>query len=210
LFIKIIFVDIIKCLNNSTIATTFEGGVRIVDKAEIIRIAVEAGIAAAIKHIEQEKNKEIKSRQGKRLYNTKLLLQNYNILKDHCENSISNLQEIAHTENAIDILDSLDSCNNNTYIESIKRSTTRTYIILAHIDEMMKLYKAYSLSSSKPEEIRRYRIMDAVYLDELKMSDVCERQKIDRSTYFCDINEISKKLSALIFGIDGLSIMRQR
>jgi len=52
--------------------------------------------------------------------------------------------------------------------------------------------------------------MDAVYLDELKMADVCEREKIDRSTYFRDINEISKKLSSLIFGIDGLSVMRQR
>jgi hypothetical protein len=180
------------------------------DKAEIIRIATEAGVAAAIKHIEQEKNKEIKSRQSKRLYNTKLLLQNYNVLKDHCSNSIKNLQEITPTENAIDILDSLDSCNNDTYIESIKRSTTRTYIILAHIEVMMELYKAYSELSNKPEEVRRYRVMKAVYLDELKMSEVCKCENMDRSTYFRDINEISKRLSSLIFGIDGLSVMRQR
>jgi len=179
------------------------------DKAEIIKLATEIGIAAAIKHIEQEKNKEIKSRHSKRLYNTKLLLQNYNVLKDHCENSISNLQEITHTEKAIDILDSLDS-SDGTYIESIKRSTTRTYIILAHIDVMMELYKAYCESSNRPEETRRYRVMQAAYIDDLKMTEVCKQENMDRSTYFRDINEISQKLSGFIFGIDGLSVMRQR
>lgn len=134
------------------------------DTAEIIKLAVEAGTAAAIKHIEQEKAKEVKSRHGKRLYNTKLLLQNYNMLKDHCENSISNLKEITPTENAIDILDSLDS-SEGSYIESIKRSTTRTYIILAHIDVMMELYRAYGGCSNKSEEMRRCRIMEAVYLE---------------------------------------------
>jgi len=179
------------------------------DKTEIIRIATEAGVTAAIKHIEHEKNKELKSRQSKRLYNTKLLLQNYNVLKDHCEKSISNLKEITPTENAIDILDSLDS-SEGSYIESIKRSTTRTYVILSHIDVMMKFYKAYCESSEKPEEMRRYRVMKAIYLDDLKMMEVCVKENMDRSTYFRDINEISKKLSGFIFGIDGLSVMRQR
>lgn len=178
-------------------------------QADIIKLAVEAGTAAAIKHINQEKAKEIKSRQSKRLYNTKLLLENYNMLKDHCENSISNLREIVPAENAIDILDSLDS-SEGSYIESIKRSTTRTYIILSHIDVMMELYKAYSESSNKPEDARRCRVMKAVYLDNLKMMEVCDKENMDRSTYFRDINEINKKLSALIFGIDGLSVMRQR
>lgn len=182
----------------------------IMEKSEIIKLAVEAGVAAAIKHIDQEKTKEVKSRQSKRLYNTKLLLQNYNVLKSHCAKSISNLREINPMENAIDILDDLDSLDSRTYIESIKRSITRTYIILAHINEMMRLYKTFSECSDKPEENRRYKVMKAVYLDELKITEVCEQEKIDRSTYFRDINEISKKLSGFIFGIDGLSVMRQR
>lgn len=181
----------------------------IMDKSEIIKLAVEAGVAAAIKHIDQEKTKEVKSRQSKRLYNTKLLLENYNVLKDHCENSISNLRDITPTENAIDILDSLDN-SEGSYIESIKRSTTRTYTILAHIDVMMELYKVYCELSSKPEDARRCRVMKAAYIDDLKITEVCEQEKIDRSTYFRDINEISKKLSGFIFGIDGLSVMRQR
>lgn len=40
--------------------------------------------------------------------------------------------------------------------------------------------------------------------------EVCEQEKMDRSTYFRDIKEINKKLSGFIFGIDGLSVMRQR
>lgn len=182
----------------------------IMDKSEFIKLAVEAGVAAAIKHIDQEKTKERKSRQSKRLYNTKLLLDNYNVLKNHCAKSISNLREISPTENAIDILDDLDSLDSGTYIESIKRSTTRTYIILEHINEMIRIYKTICECSDKPEENRRYRVMKAIYLDDLKITKVCEQEKMDRSTYFRDIKEISKKLSPLIFGIDGLSTMRQR
>jgi len=182
------------------------------DKAEIIKIATEAGVAAAIKHIEQQKNKQKKSRNDKRLHNTKLLLKHYNILKDHCQNSIDNLDQITHDnkdDNAIDILDSLDDCTTDIYIESIKRSVGRTYIIIKHIDTMLDLYESYCSKSNKPEDQRRYRVARAFYIDDVKVDDIASDEGIDRRTCYRDTTDACAKLSALIFGIDGLSTMSQ-
>lgn len=66
----------------------------------------------------------IKSRHDRRLRNTKLLLDNYSLLQDHCKNAIYD-KEQAIAVNAIDVLDSIDNCDNDTYIESIKKSTIR-------------------------------------------------------------------------------------
>jgi hypothetical protein len=101
--------------------------------------------------------------------------------------------------------DYLDHFNSDIYIESIKKSITRTYIILAHIDQMLKLYKIYYETSGKAEDERRYRILQAVYLDGEKITEICEIEGIDESTYYRDIREACGKLSALIFGIDGIS-----
>lgn len=182
------------------------------DKAEIIKIATEAGVAAAIKHMDQQKKQQKKSRNDKRLHNTKLLLKHYNILKDHCQNSVDNLHSITHDgkdENAIDILDSLDECDTDIYIESIKRSVTRTYIIISHIDTMMGLYELYCNKSNKPEDQRRYRVARAFYIDDVKPDDIASTEGIDKRTCYRDTSDACAKLSALIFGIDGLSTMSQ-
>ena len=76
---------------------------------------------------------------------------------------------------------------------------------MAHIDQMLKLYKIYCENSGKVEDERRYRIIQAVYFDRQKIADLCESEGIDESTYYRDIREACSKLSALIFGIDGIS-----
>ena len=109
------------------------------------------------------------------------------------------------TERVVDVLDSLERYSSDIYIESIKKSVTRTYIILAYIDQMLKLYKIYCETSGKVEDERRYRVLQAVYLDKEKIPTICEREGIDESTYYRDIREARSKLSALIFSIDGIS-----
>jgi hypothetical protein len=81
--------------------------------------------------------------------------------------------------------------------------------IMAHVEAMLKLYKIYCETSGKAEDARRYRILHANYFEKVKITDICEAENIDRSTYR-DNRESSEMLSALIFGADGLSAMRQR
>ncbi|WP_425057633.1 hypothetical protein SCACP_21510 [Sporomusa carbonis] len=174
------------------------------NKQDIIKLAAETAVQKTLETLDQERKKQIKSRHDQRLRNTRLLLRNYNMLKDHCEKSVYKLQQAAGAENAIDILDALNRCSGDVYIESIKNSVARTHVIITHIDEMLKMYKIYCDKSDKEEDKRRYRVLCAAYFKKQKVEDICQQENIDRRTYFRDTNDAIEKLSALIFGFDGL------
>ena len=104
--------------------------------------AAAIGAKEAVKTYEQERKKELGKRADRRLRNTKLLLRNYHMLKEHAENSVFGRTQME--ESAMDILESMMSIyNNEVIIESIKRSATRTAVIVSHIETMFELYAAY-------------------------------------------------------------------
>lgn len=175
---------------------------------EIIRMAAETGAKAALEAFEKEKNKAIKGRYDRRLRNTKLLLRNYRMLKSHCESAIfERACIVGENMNAIDILDSAEDLSDEAlYVESIKRTTERTVIILAHIDEMMRIFEILCHQSEQPEDLRRYRVVWNMYLREQRMSakEIAEVEIMDVRTVYRDIDIACERLSGLFFGIDGL------
>lgn len=183
------------------------------NKELIVQMAAEAGAKAAMEYLDKKTKEEAKQRRDRRLWNTRLLLKNYTLLKDHCTNAVcSGSLEQPESENAIDILDSINGLDKDMYIESIKRSVARTRIIISHIDVMLKLYRVYCDTSRKPEDIRRYRVIEGTYFQEPKLTiqEICKQEGIDSSTYYRDNRDACTTLGALIFGIDGLSDMRKR
>lgn len=94
------------------------------------------------------------------------------------------------------------------YIESIRKSQQRTLIILAHIDKMLELYKAYCISSSNKEEARRYDVVMAYYIQEPKKSalEIAGTFGIDKRTVYKDIQAAINPLTALLFGIDSMKL----
>jgi hypothetical protein len=176
-------------------------------KADITKMAVES----VMEYNEKQRSKQIAARHDKRLWNTRLLLRNYQLLKKHTEKAVCESDPPEIKKSAIDILDEIDDLDKTTYINSIKQSVAKTKIILAHIDEMMKIYKACCETSGRYEDIRRYRIIEYTYFcdPKPKIADVCSTEGIDISTFYRDSRDSCEKLSALIFGIDGLSGMRK-
>lgn len=174
---------------------------------EIIRIAADAGAKAALEAFEKEKNKAVKGRHDRRLRNTKLLLRNYRTLKSHCENAIyERACIVGENMSAIDILDFLDDFlpDESLYVESIKRTTERTAIILAHIDEMMRVFEFLCHQSGRLEDERRYRVIKALYIEESDkaVEEVAADEFVDQRTIYRDVNISCEKLSALLFGAD--------
>lgn len=175
------------------------------DTEALVRLAAEAGAKAALETIEKAKQKERKSRHDRRLRNTKLLLRNFRMFKEHCQKAVYDASRL--DENAIDILDLMwGRDSNENFVESIKKSAQRTAIIMQHITDMVDLYEAYCFRSGKPEEIRRYRVIESMYIADTPMTpaQIAERERIDTRTVYKDIDAAAEKLSALIFGIDGL------
>lgn len=181
-------------------------GTRVLERA--VQQATEAGVKAAIDHIEEEKKAHRKGRHDKRLRNTRLLLKNYRAFKGHATGAIDNAKRIK--ESAIDILDGLDenSFDDDLYIESISRSQQRTIIIVNHIEEMINYYRISCEESGRPEEMRRYRVIMGTYIDPERKSaeQIAGEEHIERRTVYKDINAAIKPLSALIFGVDSLRL----
>lgn len=168
--------------------------------------AADVGAKAAIKKLEEERSAEFKQRGKRKLRNTKLLLRNYNMLKKHAENSVFGRTQMG--ESATDILEAMMSLyNDDVIIESIKNSATRTAIIVAHIETMLDLYYTYCRTSPYSEvDMRRYEIVWSRYISDEPMSvkDIANKYHISKENVYKDINIGIERLTALIFGVDGL------
>jgi hypothetical protein len=175
---------------------------------DIYEKAAAIGAKEALKTFEQERKKEYGKRADKRLRNTKLLLRNYHMLKEHAENSVFGRTQME--ESAMDILESMMSVyDNEVIIESIKRSATRTAIIVSHIETMFGLYEAYCEKSPNKEiERRRYDVVWDMYMaDEvLSAKEIAKKQNVSTRNVYEDIKVATERLSALIFGVDGLKV----
>lgn len=175
---------------------------------EIYEKAASIGAKEALKTFEQERKKEYSSRADRRLRNTKLLLRNYHMLKEHAESSVFGRTQME--ESAIDILESMMSIyDNEVIIESIKRSATRTAIIVSHIETMFQFYEIYcDKSSNRDINKRRYEVVWDLYMADKTLSakEIAEKQNISTRNVYEDIKVATERLSALIFGVDGLKV----
>lgn len=175
---------------------------------DIYEKAAAVGAKEALKTLEQERKKEQKKKADRRLRNTKLLLRNYHMLKEHTENSVFGRTQME--ESAADILESMMSMyNNEVIIESIKRSATRTAIIVSHIEVMFELYHSYCEHTSSSEiDLRRYEVAWDMYIAEktLSVKEIAVKQNISTRNVYEDIKVAIERLSALIFGVDGLNV----
>lgn len=175
---------------------------------EICERAATIGAKEALKTFEQERKKEYSGRADRRLRNTKLLLRNYHMLKEHAENSVFGRTQMK--ESALDILESMMSMyDNEVIIESIKRSATRTAVIISHIDTMFRLYAAYCENAPNREvEMRRYEVIWDMYMTEnvLTVKEIAEKQKMSKDNVYADLRVATERLTALIFGVDGLKV----
>lgn len=170
--------------------------------------AASIGAKEALKTFEKERKKEYGQRTDRRLRNTKLLLRNYHMLKEHAENSVFGRTQME--ESAMDILESMMSLyDSEVIIESVKKSATRTAIIVSHIDTMFGLYDAYCDKSINREiDRRRYEVVWDMYMAEepLTAKEIAEKQHMTKDNVYSDLRVAIEKLTALIFGVDGLKV----
>ena len=130
------------------------------------------------------------------------------MLKEHAENSVFGRTQMK--ESALDILESMMSIyNDEVIIQSIKNSATRTAIIVSHIETMFGLYYSYCDRSTNREiDLRRYNVVWDMYMaeDTLSAKEIAEKQNISKDSVYSDLRVGIERLTALIFGVDGLNV----
>lgn len=188
-----------------------DGKIIVLTDGELQKIyekAAEIGSREALKMFRQEQKKEYVGRADRRLRNTKLLLRNYHMLREHAKRSVFGRTQME--ESALDILESMMSMyDNEVIIESIRRSATRTAVIVSHIETMFGLYYSYCERSVKKElDMRRYNVVWDMYMAEdiLSVKETADKYNISTDSVYSDVRVGVERLSALIFGVDGLNV----
>ncbi|HJA90098.1 MAG TPA: helix-turn-helix domain-containing protein [Candidatus Jeotgalibaca merdavium] len=148
-----------------------------------------------IKTIEKEKTNKEKQIKDYRLRNTNLLLKNYHILKEHCE------------EVELEIINyvSIEVENDKIELESIIRSKEKTRRMILYIDTMLDAYDRYSHKNGEAGR-RRYRALYHYYISEQKMTyyDIAELLNVHDRTVRKDLADARKEFSIFLFGILSL------
>lgn len=182
----------------------------VLTKEELVQMqktAAEIGAAAAMERLEQEKKTMYHKAVDRRLRNTKLLLRNYRMLRENADNSVYGRSQME--ESAADILCSMMNLyDDEVIVDAIKRSATRTAIIVSHIETMLELYRAYCERSGNELDIRRYKIVEDMYIVEHPMAvkEIAKMWNMSKENVYSDLKIATERLSALIFGVDGLCL----
>ena len=173
---------------------------------ELMEKAAIAGAKAGIDRYEMELKDRQKKHRDKRYHNTKLLLRNYRMLRINAENSVFGRSQME--ESAADILDNMmNMYNDEVIVESIKTSATRTAIIVSHVKTMIHMYQICCEQSGNEIDKRRYDIIYGLYISDPKVTrkELMYKWNISSDTTYTDEKIAIERLSALIFGVDGLT-----
>lgn len=189
-----------------------DGKMFIVGKEEMEKLmahAGEAGANAAMKKVEDERKASKNRIKDRRLRNTELLLRNYNMFKLSVENSVYTVRQTEEEQSANDILNiMMDREGGEQVVESIKKSYVKTIIILKHIDTMLELYHIYCERSCDELDQRRYEILIDRFITNpaLSVKDIASKHNISKESVYSDLKVAKERVSALIFGIDGVTM----
>lgn len=165
---------------------------------------IEVASLAAIEQYHKEAEKTRKAARDKRLHNTELLMKKYRGFLIHSMSAVceaSQIEDDLDLESLLDIMD-CGGKDKSLSVVSIQESAARTRVIIHHINRMLECYKHLCEKSAKQEEMRRYRVICGLYIDDEEKSpqDLADQEHVDLVTIYRDKKAALQQLSALIFG----------
>lgn len=175
-------------------------------KVNIDKETLEDVVKQVLTEYNRQQYERLKVKKDRRLRNTRLLLRNYNNFFEHCKNAIYMKEELEE-EDPIEILMESEF-EDDLFINSIKRTSIRTKIILDHIESIMDYYRFKANNSKDEKFIRRLKIIELIYFNEENYSyeQLAEMFYVDSRTVSRDVKKAIEELSVLLFGIDGLKV----
>ena len=173
------------------------------DLSKMLAESALIGAQAAADTLQKAHEKEKMQAADRRLHNARLLLKNYRTLKESCKNAIYNREQCVSEESVLN--DIMDLNEDKAIVESIRRTSERTAVILAHIDKMLDVYRAYAQKNGDKEK-RQYNIIHDYYIsgEGTTIKSLTRKYKVSRVTVYDDLKTGECQLSALLFGVEGI------
>ncbi|WP_195948135.1 hypothetical protein [Paraclostridium bifermentans] len=137
--------------------------------------------------------------KNRRLHNTKLLMKNYNVLKEHMKGNGENIKvefKSIDEENPYMKVEFM-------WLESIARSKARTANLLKYIDDKLDYLEKKFIENKEHE---KYKTFEMFFIQEMTSEDIQEIMNCGKNSpkIWCD--KVIKELSVLLWGIDALHI----
>ena len=137
---------------------------------------------------------ERKIQRNRILYNTRILMEQYIEMRRHVENAISEVEEMDTTE-----FESL--MQENTHLESVRRTKLKTAMMIANIDRAMEeLRQEYEDSRM----LYKYEAFRLHYIGGKSFEEVAEIQNCGKNTPSRWSKELIRKMSVKLFGVEGI------
>jgi hypothetical protein len=147
------------------------------------------------KEIIKEMNDEFKDKQ---LHNTRLLLKNYNKLKQHVEDVNGDITPIKQKAKELEY-----ERDDEVFISSMIKTKMRTAKMLAYIDESLEILEKESIEDG---EHYKYQSFIMFYIDELSVDKIIDELNCSRKMPYQWNNIMVKRLSVLLWGVSALYI----
>lgn len=175
---------------------------------ELKKICEEAADRGLAKYIKEQEKADAKKRRSL-LYNTKKLLENYNMLKDYVDNAVSTYKEAAEVDDSIvniDVLIGFRLMDSDRRLNSQARGINAVKMMLAHIDRMLEVYRNECITSSSNTKRRRWDIVEMMYLNRDKKTtmQIAEYYNMDIRGIQAEAKSARSDLTILFFGLDAM------
>lgn len=158
---------------------------------------------AVIEYHEKQKAKDLADHKRSQVKATRDILKHYRSFKICAEESISTMKEAKDTLDRM--LNDIILLKSETTVQSIYRTKERTLIMIAHIDNVINIYRTICQQSDNPRDIERFEEVYSLYLcSDRKPKTVVQlahELHKDKSTIYDDITKVCEDLAPLIFGI---------
>ena len=153
---------------------------------------------AVVKKLELERKRKMKADKDWKLRNTKLLLRNYHILKDHCQKLNEEIEIYADS-----VFDPYD-----IELPSIMASKAKTRQMVWYIDEMIDTYYRYATSAGEAT-MRRYLTLEKYYICRKSYEAIATEMNVSDRTVRRDLVDARKEFSVFLFGIFAIEDLNE-
>ena len=169
-------------------------------KIEVTKQVIDEISKSVSKQLVSEQVKKQKYDRDWRLRNTKLLLKNYHILKEHCHKLHD---EIESYEDSVFDPEDIE-------IKSIMASKAKTRRMVWYIDEMLLAYDRYACKAGDVAK-RRYQALYHYYIkpNRANYDDLSEILSVSYITARRTLDDARKEFSIFLFGIFAIEDLDQ-
>lgn len=168
--------------------------------------AVDSGISKYISAVKQEKEEH----RSRLRHNTKKLLENYRRFKAYIEKTNTTLKDVAAEEYpgySPELLEVFGIRIEDSRSYSMARSVATMTLLMNHVDRMLEAYKNECLSSENEVSIRRWNVIDKMYISGEKRTTakaLADEYSVDLRVIQDDAKKAREDLRVIIFGMDAL------